>query len=165
MLNKIKEANDHIDTGVLGGRVIFHLLAEHGEIDTAIKMLTNKTAPSYMQWIEVCDTALSEAFIDRDGTSSHNHHFWGNISAFFMEQICGIQVMADTINIEPHFPKGISNAAAAFESVYGKVSVKWKRADDKILFDLTYPEAANGKMILDGGKALDAKSGKYTIAV
>lgn len=165
LLHKIKEANDHIDTGVLGGRVIFHLLAEHGEIDTAIKMLTNKTAPSYMQWIEVCDTALSEAFIDHDGTSSHNHHFWGNISAFFMEQICGIRVMADTINIEPHFPKGISNAASTFESVYGKVSVKWKRADGKILFDLTYPEAANGKMILDGGKALDAKSGKYTIAV
>ena len=146
LLSQIEETDYHIDTGVLGGRVLFHVLSEHGEIDTALKILEAPTSPSYVQWIEAGDTALCEGFYEYDGLSSHNHHFWGNISAFFMEQICGIKVCGEKINIDPHFPKSISYAKASFESVFGKISVKWKRDGEKILFELDYPEAANGKI-------------------
>lgn len=144
LLDIIKLDDYHIATGVLGGRVLFHVLAENGEIDTAMKILTNPTSPSYNQWVLAGDTALCEAFGEYDGLESHNHHFWGNISAFFMEQICGIKVCADKINIEPHFPLCINNASASFNSVFGKVSVSWKRENDKIKFELEYPEKAKG---------------------
>lgn len=141
----IIECDDyHIATGVLGGRVLFHVLAENGEIDTAIKILTNPTSPSYSQWVLAGDTALCEAFGEYDGLQSHNHHFWGNVSAFFMEQICGIKVCSDTINIEPHFPLSINNASASFNSIFGKVSVSWKRENEKIKFKLEYPHNAKG---------------------
>ncbi|MDE6658876.1 MAG: glycoside hydrolase family 78 protein, partial [Eubacterium sp.] len=163
LLDKIKEMDYHIDTGVLGGRVIFHVLAENGEIDTAMKMLKNPTNPSFMQWIHNGDTALCEGFEEYDGLSSHNHHFWGNFSAFFMEQICGIKVNGDNINIEPHFPSDMHFAKAEFNSVFGKVSVMWKRENGKIIFNLDYPNTANGKLILESNVAMDAKSGEYII--
>ncbi|MCH5315782.1 MAG: family 78 glycoside hydrolase catalytic domain [Eubacterium sp.] len=144
LLDVIRQDDYHIGCGVLGGRVLFHVLAENGEIDTALKILTNPTAPSYMQWVLEGDTALCEGFGEYDGLNSHNHHFWGNISAFFMEQICGIKVCADTINIEPHFPSEINSASANFGSIFGTVSVAWKRKNDKIVFNLEYPEKANG---------------------
>lgn len=144
LLEIIKLDGYHIATGVLGGRVLFHLLAENGEIDTAIKIITNPTSPSYARWVLAGDTALGEGFNESDGLSSHNHHFWGNISAFFMEQICGIKVCADKINIEPHFPACINNARASFNSVFGKVSVSWKREKGKIKFNLEYPKNAKG---------------------
>ena len=144
LLRQIKETDYHIDTGVLGGRVLFHVLAEHGEIDTALRIIKAPTSPSYAQWIDAGDTALCEGFYEYDGLNSHNHHFWGNISAFFMEQICGITVYSNTIHIHPHFPSEISSASASFDSVFGTVSVAWKRENGKIIFNLEYPEGVEG---------------------
>lgn len=144
LIEIIKLDDYHIATGVLGGRVLFHLLAENGEIDTAMKIITNPTSPSYNQWVLAGETALCEGFGEYNGLSSRNHHFWGNVSAFFMEQICGIKVCANEINIEPHFPICINKARASFNSVFGKVSVFWKRENGKIRFELEYPENANG---------------------
>ena len=144
LLDIIKQDDYHIATGVLGGRVLFHLLAENGEIDTAIKILENPTAPSYMQWVLAGDTALCEGFGEYDGLSSHNHHFWGNISAFFMEQICGIKVSADTINIEPQIPSNMNSASASCNSIFGRVSVKWQKENGAVCFEIEYPENARG---------------------
>lgn len=145
LLRVIELDGYHIGTGVLGGRVLFHVLAENGEVDTAMKILTNPTPPSYNQWLLAGDTALCESFAEYDdGLASHNHHFWGNISAFFMEEICGIKVYADAVNIEPHFPADMNSASTAFDSVFGKVSVSWIRENGKIKFDLEYPKGAKG---------------------
>lgn len=135
----------HIGSGVLGGRVLFHVLAENGQIDTAMKILMNPTPPSYNQWVLGGETALCESFAEYDdGLASHNHHFWGNISAFFMEQICGIKVCGDTVNIEPHFPEDMNSASAYFDSVFGRVSVSWTRENGKVKLDLEYPPKAKG---------------------
>ena len=145
LMDIIKLDDYHISTGVLGGRVLFHVLAENGEIDAAMKILTNKTPPSYCQWIAEGNMSLCENFDgDKDGLASHNHHFWGNISAFFTEQICGIKVCADTVNIEPHFPSALNSASASYKSVFGEVSVSWVRENDKVNFKLKYPKNAKG---------------------
>ena len=149
LVSYVKEVDYHIDTGVLGARVVFHVLAENGEIDTVIRMLENPTTPSYKQWIDAGETGLCESFNPRSDTDSHNHHFWGNISALFMEQICGIKVCADKIKIEPFFPTAMNEAKASFESVFGKVSVFWKRENGKITYNLTYPESAKEHIVLN----------------
>ena len=148
LMSYVKETDYHIDTGVLGARVLFHVLAEGGEIDTAIRVLENPSAPSYMQWIDAGETGLCESFNPHSDTDSHNHHFWGNISAFFMEQICGIKVCADTVRIEPFFPANINEAQASFESFFGKISVLWKRENGKLSFYLEYPENADSHINL-----------------
>ena len=149
LMNYVKETDYHIDTGVLGARVVFHVLAENGEIDTAIKVIENPTSPSYMQWIDAGETGLCESFNPKSDTDSHNHHFWGNISALFMEQICGIKVCADTIKFEPFFPTNMNEASAYFDSVFGRVSVSWKRENGKITYTAEYPESAKEHMVLN----------------
>ena len=149
LMTYVKDTDYHIDTGVLGARVVFHVLAENGEIDTAIRVLENPTVPSYMQWIDAGETGLCESFNPKSGTDSHNHHFWGNISALFMEQICGIKVCADTIKIEPFFPRTINEASAYFDSVFGKISASWKRIDGRVVYTVEYPETAKEHIILN----------------
>lgn len=149
LMNYVKETDYHIDTGVLGARVVFHVLAENGEIDTAIKVIENPTSPSYMQWIDAGETGLCESFNPKSDTDSHNHHFWGNISALFMEQICGIKVCADTIKFEPFFPTNMNEASAYFDSVFGRVSASWKRKNGKITYTAEYPESAKEHMVLN----------------
>ena len=149
LMKYVRETDYHIDTGVLGARVIFHVLAENGEIDTAIKVLENPTTPSYMQWINAGETGLCESFNPRSDTDSHNHHFWGNISALFMEQICGIKVCADKIKLEPFFPSHMNEASASFDSVFGKISVSWKRENGKLIYSLSYPESAKEHIVMN----------------
>ena len=148
LLNLIKEDGYHLYTGVLGGRVIFHVLAENGEIDTAVRMLENPTRPSYMQWIDYGETALCEGFGEGNWIDSRNHHFWGNISAFFMEQICGIKVSADTVKIEPFFPTNMNEASASFDSIYGRISASWKRENGRITYSLEYPQKAKEHIVI-----------------
>ena len=163
LLDIIKSCEYHIDTGVIGGRILFHLLAEHGEMDTAMKILLNPTSPSYVQWIKSSGTTLCEGFTENDGALSLNHHFWGFISGFFVEKICGIQPDSDKINIRPNLPSGMNMARASFDSVFGKIEVELKRENGKIVLNLQYPENANGDLILNDSETLKAKSGVYRI--
>ena len=132
----------------LGFYELFRVLAENAEIDTALKVLKNPTVPSYMQWIDAGETGLCESFSPASGTDSHNHHFWGNISAFFMQQICGIKVCADKIKCEPFVPSDMNEASASFESVFGRISASWKRENGKITYNITYPERAKEHIVL-----------------
>ena len=66
-----------------------------------------------------------------------------------MEQICGIKVCADKIKIEPFFPSHMNEAEAYFDSVFGKISVSWKRENGRIRYSLNYPEGAKEHIALN----------------
>lgn len=157
LLEQIKSNDYHIDTGVLGGRVLFHVLAENSEIDTAIKILKNPTAPSYVQWINKGETALCESFAEKSWLDSHNHHFWGNISAFFLEQICGIKPCGDKIFIKPNLPSLMNSANGQFDSVFGTISVALTRQDSKVSAKISYPKNAPVEIVLQQGYCLVAE--------
>ena len=111
----IHEQNDRLDTGVLGGRVIFRVLSQFGKSDLALHMITAPGFPSYANWIERGATTLWEWFLETDTSYSKNHHFWGDISAWFIECLAGIEYNPDTddlkkVNIRPAFVSELSDA-------------------------------------------------------
>ena len=178
LLNKIHEQNDHLDTGVLGARVIFFVLSQFGHSDLAHNILTDPTYPSYGHWVARGETALCEDFNRYDQPiNSLNHHFWGSISAWFIQDICGITFnpKADDIHradIVPHFITNLSQAEGYHDAPDGKISVKWVRTGEKeVELTLTYPEGMHGKIILEkewedsatGWSVLEAKSGTYKL--
>ena len=178
LLNKIHEQNDHLDTGVLGGRVIFFVLSQFGHSDLAHKILTDPVYPSYGHWVARGETALCECFSSYDQeVSSLNHHFWGSISAWFIQDICGITLNPNANDIHhadivPHFLRDLSHAEAYHDAPDGKIAVKWRRTGDReIELTLTYPAGMHGKIILDKGwedsatgwSVLNAQSGTYRL--
>ncbi|MBR5221855.1 MAG: hypothetical protein IKV66_12785, partial [Clostridia bacterium] len=176
LLDKIHEQNDHLDTGVLGARVIFHVLTAFGDSDLAYKIITDPTYPSYGSFVVRGETALPEDFSREDqGVNSRNHHFFGDISAWFIKAICGINYNPDAddltrADITPHFVTDLSHAEACHECPMGKIAVKWERTDDNtVKLDVTYPEGLHGKLIFDGWtcvcgkKETDAKSGTFVL--
>jgi hypothetical protein len=52
-------------------------------------------------------------------------------------------------------------ARAEFDSVFGKVRVKWKREKNKIIFKLDYPKNAKGILVFEKKEKIVAQSGKY----
>ncbi|MBO5671018.1 MAG: family 78 glycoside hydrolase catalytic domain, partial [Clostridia bacterium] len=157
LLEKLHEQDDHLDTGVLGARVIFHVLTAFGDSDLAYRIITKRTYPSYGALIEHGDTTLTECFsVDGKQIDSRNHHFFGDISAWFIKAICGIQYNPcandlSHVDITPHFLSDLTHASAYHECPMGKISVKWEKTDDGgVTLTTEIPDGMHGTILLEG---------------
>lgn len=52
LIKYIADEDGHFYTGVLGGRVIYRVLAENGHVDLAYNMIVRPDYPSYGNWIK-----------------------------------------------------------------------------------------------------------------
>ncbi len=176
LVKYIHEADDHFDTGVLGGKVIYRVLAENGYVDLAYKMITRPDYPSYGNWIARGATTLWEAFYPENGRIlSLNHHFWGDVSAWFYIYLAGMKInptCRDTteVDIKPCFAEALSEVSAYHDMPDGKISVSWNRNGGKITLAIEAAEKLHGKIGLPAGYAFEdgdtekeLKSGNYTV--
>jgi alpha-L-rhamnosidase len=173
LVRKLKEEHDHIDTGVLGARVIFHVLSENGYADYAYKVMTDPVFPSYGEVARRGDTAFPEAFMPLDyshGVPSLNHHFFGDVSAWFIKAIAGINVNPDANNIHyvkiaPHFIADLTHAEAYHIAPDGKIEVKWERSgENEITLTAVIPENMSFDLELcDGWTVKEKKGNTYII--
>lgn len=102
LVNIISDDGGHFQVGVIGARVLFRILADNGYGDLALDLITKEGFPSYKYWLDNGATSLWECFNElennkvfrKDGgrVLSLNHHFWGDISAWFYRYILGINV-------------------------------------------------------------------------
>ena len=174
LLGMISDYDGHIDVGVLGGRVIFHVLSRFGYSDLAFKMITREDYPSYGNWVKRGATTLWEDFKE-DTVSSMNHHFWGDISAWFIKHLAGIQLNPDgndvnALKIAPSFIPSLESASAYHIAPAGKISVRWWREDDDIILDVEIPQGMRAIAELEahlrfenGESAMPLTSGVYKI--
>ena len=157
LLEIISESGNKMDTGILGARVIFHVLSEFSKGDLAFEMITTPEFPSYGNWIARGATALWEDFRRSDTiVSSQNHHFFGDISNWFITKIAGIQLNPDlcdtnSVNICPDFITSLNYAEAYHICPSGKIEVKWNRIGDEIKLDINIPDNMNGNILLKNG--------------
>ncbi len=161
LLAIIHGADDHIDIGVLGGRVIFHVLTKFGYSDLAFKMITREDFPSYGNWIARGATTLWENFLPTR-VSSMNHHFWGDISAWFVKRIVGINLNPNLCNvneleISPSFIASLDHASAYHIAPAGKVAVSWRREDSGIILEIKIPDGISANLKLERGYRLDGE--------
>ena len=177
LLALIAECDDRMDLGVLGGRVLLHLLAEYGQADLAWRMAVEQGHPSYGDPVRRGATTLWESFYPawaHWGPPSLNHHFWGDISAWFIKAVAGISVApvggALTCEIKPAFVTALEDASAYHISPVGKIVSAWKREGDEISLTVEIPEGMGGRIALregytfsDGEDAKPAVSGSYRI--
>ena len=177
LLALIDECGDRMDLGVLGGRVLFHLLAEYGYADLAWKMTVEQGHPSYGDLARRGATTLWESFYPENAhwnPPSLNHHCWGDISAWFIKAVAGISVAPVggglACEIKPAFVTALEDASAYHVTSVGKIASAWKREGDEIVLTLEIPEGMSGKISLregytftNGETVKPAVSGSYRV--
>lgn len=177
LLMQIDQAGDCIQTGVLGARVLFHVLTAFGRSDLAYTMITCPDFPSYGNWVKRGATSLWEAFQPEGGRIlSLNHHFWGDISSWFIQSLAGIRFNPHRNNwkeadICPSFVPQLSYAEGFHIAPAGKIVSSWKRDAQGILLTVEMPVDMHGTIRLEngwffdsGGSILPSASGKYHVA-
>lgn len=173
----IEQRDEHLDTGYFGARYLFPVLSDFGEEELAYRMITRTDAPSFGYWIKNGATTLYESF-DRDGgcSASLNHHFWGSFTGWFMKTMLGIRVNpletdAKNVDILPKFIEELEYAEGYYDTLCGKLSVRWERKGGHIQLTLEVPEGLYGSVALpfgyrfgDNGHACRSlASGSFTV--
>lgn len=156
LMEIIETDGERMNVGVLGGRVLFHVLSAYGQSALALHMITRPDFPSYGNWIARGATTLWEEFQpERDEVTSLNHHFWGNVSSWFMQTLAGIRCFSaqnpDKVCIQPFFPDDMTFAEGWHQTPQGRVFVRWERADAQICLHIEVPTGARGWIVLEDG--------------
>lgn len=177
LLRLIHEANDSMTVGIIGARTMFHVLSEFGYEELALHMIAKPDYPSFGSWITEYNANTLFEVITHDPPNgfSHNHHFFGDISAWFIKNLAGIIPNPDVtdpnyIVISPAFVDSLDSAQGRYTAPAGEISVNWERKGDKILLSITVPDGIKGKIKLRhgakfaGGEGeIEIKSGIFTI--
>lgn len=168
LLELIHQADDHMDVGVLGARVIFHVLSDFGYADLAYKMITRPDFPSYGYIVELGLNTLWEKFT-REPMESLNHHFWGDITAWFVKDLAGIDYNPDATNlnrvdIKPHIIDTLNDASAYYDSNYGKIETSWQKQGEKVILNVNVPEGMIGTIAPQNGYCFEDKTCQKPLA-
>ena len=163
LLEIIHNDGDIISCGMFGKRFLFYVLAEMGEAELAYKMITSKDKNGFGYWIENGATSLWERFKyidDVAADNSKNHHFYGHISAWFIQELAGLKpnpkvTDISEFEISPNFISQLNRAKAYYDSVFGRVYVEWIREDGKIVLTVKAPLGTKGDIKLKDGYAFE----------
>ena len=149
LLELIHAKGDSFDCGFLGLHTIFHVLSEFGENELAYRMIMKPDYPSYAYLIDIGETAIPEWILepaDLATRASHNHHFLGDFSRWFLTRLAGLCPLdANTLALRPAFPADVDHANATYEFPAGVASVGWTRTGDRIVLSAEIPEGVDCK--------------------
>jgi len=145
LLQMIREEHDgHLATGIYGTRFLLDVLSRSGHADEAAAIIRQNTFPGWGFMLEKGATTLWEHWAFSDNTFSHNHPMFGSVSEWFIKWLAGIQphpeaVGFDRILIRPHPVSGVDWSESEYDSVRGKIAVRWDLRDDRFRLRVTIP--------------------------
>jgi alpha-L-rhamnosidase len=180
-----KEFGGHISTGLIGTQWLMRALSENGAGELALKLATNRTAPSWGYMVEKGATTIWELWNgDTAGPAmnSHNHcMLLGDLVIWFYEYLAGIRNDPaggggfKKIILKPLFPAGLEHVRASHRSPYGLIKSEWRRSDParspagsaKITWHITIPPNSTATAFVPttgsatGAKPITLGSGDY----
>ena len=142
-------------TGNLVTRYLFDVLTEYGYLDTAWKLFTKESYPSFGYMLQHGATTVWERFELKQSLrmNSHCHPMYGAVGYWLYAYIAGIKVTSaacDTVSICPYIPTELMSAEAQVETVKGRVGVRWMKQWDQLSLFVTVPFGMKAAVEFDG---------------
>ena len=152
LVRNIEERDYHLSTGFLGTPFLCHVLSDNGYPDVAMKLLLQKTYPSWLYPVSRGATTIWERWdgIKPDSSfedpemNSFNHYAYGSIGDWMYTNITGIRGNEDypgykQFIIDPYITDSLSYAKARFNSLYGTIKSEWTRDGDRVSLSVSVP--------------------------
>ena len=161
----IAEQNNHLSTGFVGTPFVCQVLADNGHLELAYELLLKEDFPSWLYQVTQGATTVWEHWdgLKPDGTmwspdmNSFNHYAYGAISDWVFSAVGGL----DTDREHPAFARsilrpcpggGITWAETKYESVYGRIALRWETGGGKIALSVTVPPNTEAELTLPRAK-------------
>jgi alpha-L-rhamnosidase len=146
LLREVEACDFHLSTGNLATKHLIEVLSSEGHADVALRIVSQKTYPSWGFMIEKGATTLWERWEELHGTgmNSHNHPMLGSVGSWFYRHVAGIFFEGDdspSPRVVIRIPSltGVAHARAAVQTIYGCLSVSWKHTDGVVNVEVTVP--------------------------
>ncbi|WP_342645339.1 family 78 glycoside hydrolase catalytic domain [Mucilaginibacter sp. CSA2-8R] len=152
--------NYHLDVGILGAKAILGALSDNGQAETAYKLATQDTFPSWGWWMANGATTLYENWdltLKRD--LSLNHIMFGEIGAWMFKTLAGIKPNESRPGfkhffVQPAFVQGLDNFEAQHTGPLGNVISSWRRTGQRIAYHIEVPANTTATIIFPADKAI-----------
>jgi alpha-L-rhamnosidase len=143
----------HLTTGIFGTKYSLDILSQYGHIETASKIVSQKSFPGWGYMIANGATTLWEHWEYSDNTYSHNHPMFGSVSEWFYKWVAGIQadplaVGFDKIVIRPQVISNVNWSKAHYISANGKIESEWERLDNSFNLRVKIPVNCSAKIFV-----------------
>jgi alpha-L-rhamnosidase len=148
----IRANNKRITAGDIGHRFLVQALNQAGESQLLFDMNNRRDAPGYGWQIENGATALPENW-SADEFLSQNHMIFGHLMEWFYNGLAGIRQQDNDAGyrnfiIEPQIVEGIDWVDASYNSMCGKIQVRWKKEKETFILDVVIPANSRADVIL-----------------
>jgi len=160
LAKRVAKDGMHIDAGVLGAKAILNALSENGQAETAYKLASQDSYPSWGWWIVNGATTFYENWnIDAAGDVSLNHIMFGEIGGWFFKGLGGIAIDErnpgfKNILLKPNFVQGLDYFKASHNGPYGNIVSSWKREGNAVIYDVAVPANSTADLTFSEGDKL-----------
>lgn len=169
-LNELVVKNDyHLNTGFLSTPFLCSVLADYGYVDTAYRLLLQKSYPSWLYAVEKGATTIWETWdgIREDDTvhDSLNHYSYGAVSGWLLSGVLGIRYDFDKVMIKPLPDERLKFAKGYYDSPKGRIVSEWKyiESSNSFAYRFEIPEGMEAELELPDGEKRILTSGSYEI--
>ena len=154
-----------VGTGFLSTPLILYVLGDM-DVEYAYKLLENEEMPGWLFMPKAGATTVWESWEGTEaqgGIASLDHYSKGASLEWVFSVMCGIKPDGENhFKIAPR-PGGHFNFADfAYQSVYGKVSVRWEKSGGKYRYTISIPANTTAEISLPGQKPIIVTKGEYT---
>lgn len=146
------EKDTHFDTGIIMTPVILDVLSAAGREDLALKLLTQKSAPSFYDMLDG-ETTLVEFWIKHDpskSTISHCHPMFGSVLAWVYKNVGGMDLSKlydKKIIFAPKLIKQIPSSKISKITPYGLAQIEYS-AEKEFLMKIKVPFGLTAEVVL-----------------
>lgn len=166
----LRATNGHLDTGIIGTRFFFEVLADNGLNELAYEAMNQRTEPSYGHWIELGSTTTRERW---DEGGSHNHPMFGGGLVWFYQNLAGMQADPKEpgyrhIIFRPQPVDELRFVTYTNQTPYGEGGITWRNGEDSFEMDIRVPVSCHATVyvpsddpsgITEGGTAAEQAEG------
>ena len=174
LVKNIKKHEMHLATGFIGTPHLLFALSDNGYADIALKLLTQKTYPSWLYpvlngattiWERWDGWSSEKGFQDPD-MNSFNHYAYGAVGQWIYSRLAGLDTDSPgykhlVIRPIPADGVGITHAKATLVTPYGIASSGWKIQDGQMIIDVVVPPNTTATLYLAGRQPEHVEAGTH----
>ncbi len=161
---KVAARNGHLSVGFMGVENLLPVLAEHGHLDTAYRILQQPDYPGwgYMNsrgattiW-ERWDGIRPDGTLQDPGMNSFNHYGLGSVGDWLYRTVGGVAPAAPgyrEVLIAPKPGGTLSAAASSLQTAYGLTRAEWTRAGATLTLKVVIPPNATATVRVPASSA------------
>lgn len=169
----IGELDFRIGTGFLGTPLVMDALSASGQLDTAARLITQTSCPSWLYPVtqgattiwERWDTKLPDGRVSSEDMASFNHYALGAVTDWLQRGLAGLDLMEPgyrKIRIAPVLLPGFAWASTTIDTPYGKAAASWQLSDGRVTVQAVIPPNTTAVVALpDGTRRDDVGSGSH----